>query len=294
MANLKLLAVKIGDELKYDTTLKEIDRIADAIFDFDCLKFPQDNITSERAQLVYDWLMTLNKQEISDEEKISLLNDFIDGIAPEDHSVRRFLNKKNSKKECKNLIKELEIAIIDIKESLRLIVKADFFKGKEKYLESYTLIETLINKLNDECNFDFIHSNPHETEMSVMADMGANKITSDNLDGYIDNLYGPLESSIRSIKTGKHEEVPKQNITHVNVNGNIENFASGDINNYNITLYLSALKKVIEDSSNIPPEEKRNLIEKIKDVAKNPYVSSISSSLIIESIKALSTGFKPF
>ena len=93
MTNLKLLAIQIGDELKYDTTLKEINRIAGAIFDFECLNFPNDNITSVRAQLVYDWVMTLDKQEISEEEKLSLLNDFIDGVAPEEHSVRRLLNK---------------------------------------------------------------------------------------------------------------------------------------------------------------------------------------------------------
>lgn len=32
MTNLKLLAVQIGDEIKYDTTLNEINRIAEAIF----------------------------------------------------------------------------------------------------------------------------------------------------------------------------------------------------------------------------------------------------------------------
>ena len=293
MVNLKLLAVKIGDELKYDTTLKEIDRIAEAIFDFEYLEFPKDNITSERAQLVYDWLMTLDKQEISDEEKISLLNDFIEGIAPEDHSVRRFLNKKNSKKECKNLIKELEIAIIDIKESLRLIVKADFFKGKEKYLESYILIETFINRLNEECNFDLIHSNPHETEMSVMADMGANKITSDNLDGYMAKLYNPLENSIRFIKTGKHEETPKHQINQ-NFYGNVGNLALGDINTYNTSIYLNALIKAIEESNEIPHEDKVNLIDKIRGIANNQYIAGISVSLILEAIKAISTGVKPF
>lgn len=295
MTNLKLLAVQIGDEIKYDTTLNEINRIAEAIFDFECLKFPNESISSQRAQLVYDWIMTLDKQGISDEEKLSLLNDFIVGLAPdEDHPVKKFLNKKDTKKKCKTLIKELEIAIKNMKESLRFLVKGEFFKGKEQYLKSYNSIETLIAKLNEEYDFYLTHSNHHENESSIMREMEASRVTEDNLNGYINNLYGPLESSIRSIKTGKHEEVPKQNITHVNVNGNVENLALGDINTYNTSIYLNALIKAIEESEEIPSEEKRNLIDKIKDIAYNPYVSGIGATAIFEGIKAFSMGVKPF
>lgn len=37
MPNLEILAIKIGNELKYDTTVNEIERIAKPIFNFDFL-----------------------------------------------------------------------------------------------------------------------------------------------------------------------------------------------------------------------------------------------------------------
>ncbi|AEG17670.1 hypothetical protein [Methanobacterium paludis] len=51
MANFKLLAVQIGNEIKWDVPLKEIDRIAEAIFDFEYLKFPNENSTSQRTHI---------------------------------------------------------------------------------------------------------------------------------------------------------------------------------------------------------------------------------------------------
>ena len=198
MTNLKLLAIKIGNELKYDTSINEIDRIADAIFDFDCLNFPQNNITSKRAQLIYDWVMTLNEQEIPQEEKLSLLKEFVEELAEEDNPARDLFNK-----------------------------------NKEKYTSKVE-------------------------ENSQMSD--------DNVKTHITQIF----------------------------QGNIGNFASGDINNYNTTIYLNALINAIEESENIPNEEKKDLIDKIKNVAYNPYVAGIGASAIFEGIKALSMGVKPF
>lgn len=82
----------------------------------------------------------------------------------------------------------------------------------------------------------------------------------------------------------------QSSVTHVNVHGSIENMAMGDINNYNITLYLKALESVIEKSDDIPSEEKKNLIDKIRSVANNDYVKGIGTGLIVEAIKLLSTG----
>ena len=45
-----------GDAVKYDTTVNEINRAGSAIFLFKRDSFPNEAITSERAQLVYDRL----------------------------------------------------------------------------------------------------------------------------------------------------------------------------------------------------------------------------------------------
>jgi len=61
MGNYRLLAIELGQLLKYSTTLREIDRYAGAIFSFQCQSFPNEAITSQRAQLIYDWIMTASQ-----------------------------------------------------------------------------------------------------------------------------------------------------------------------------------------------------------------------------------------
>lgn len=85
MMNLRLIAVKVGDELKYDTTVNEIGRLASSLFRFHYESFPIDSITSVRAQLIYNWLMSLGKQRITDSERSSLIAKFCLGISPEAH-----------------------------------------------------------------------------------------------------------------------------------------------------------------------------------------------------------------
>lgn len=82
MAQLKLAAVKIADRLKYSTSLNEIRRIAFSVFPFSVESFPVEGITSERAKLIFDWMMTLFKQRIPDEKKMEYLRNFLDGITP--------------------------------------------------------------------------------------------------------------------------------------------------------------------------------------------------------------------
>jgi hypothetical protein len=48
--NYKLIATQIGDLLKWDTTINEINRIAKATFNFNASNFPNDSITSERGE----------------------------------------------------------------------------------------------------------------------------------------------------------------------------------------------------------------------------------------------------
>jgi len=63
-ANYNLIAVQVGDALKNATTINEINRIAGAIFPFRCEKFPNNSITSSRAQMVYDWIQSLARHRM--------------------------------------------------------------------------------------------------------------------------------------------------------------------------------------------------------------------------------------
>ena len=75
-ANYRLIAVQIGDALKNTTSINEINRIAGAVFPFRCENFPNKSITSSRAQLIHDWILSLAIQKMGEEERNSLLASF--------------------------------------------------------------------------------------------------------------------------------------------------------------------------------------------------------------------------
>jgi len=91
--NFKRIAIELGEGLKYQTSLNEIGRMASAVFDFDVSPHPHPSITSSRSQIVYDWVMTLSEQPISQEKKKQLLKQFIDALTPEDNPLRKLIGR---------------------------------------------------------------------------------------------------------------------------------------------------------------------------------------------------------
>lgn len=113
-------------------------------------------------------------------------------------------------------------------------------------------------------------------------------ITSENyLGGYF------VRISHNGIDLIENNGESKANITQ-HFHGDVEQLALGDINNYNTKIYFDALIKAIEESEEIPEEDKASLIDKIKTIAHDPYVVGIGASAIFEGIKSLSMGVKPF
>jgi uncharacterized protein (TIGR02391 family) len=82
--NFQLIATQIGDELKYDTSIKEIDRIGQAILKITKEDFPNQSITSSRAQTIYNWILSLGKTPMENELRIKRLIQFCLNIAKED------------------------------------------------------------------------------------------------------------------------------------------------------------------------------------------------------------------
>lgn len=82
-ANYRMIAIRIGDLLKYDTTVNEVNRLAGAIFTFPRQSFPNDAITSERARLIHDWVLTLAKQKLEEGERDRLVASFCSELATE-------------------------------------------------------------------------------------------------------------------------------------------------------------------------------------------------------------------
>jgi uncharacterized protein (TIGR02391 family) len=80
--NLRLIATLVGDALKYQSSVNEIDRIGRSLFTFQKERFPNESITSIRAQTVYDWIMTLGRQSMDPEQRTRVLAQFCRSIAP--------------------------------------------------------------------------------------------------------------------------------------------------------------------------------------------------------------------
>jgi hypothetical protein len=79
--NIRLIATEVGDMLKYDTTLNEIDRYGRALFRFEPDTFPNSAISSQRAKRIYDWVLTLGRQEMSPEHRAEILRAFCHKLA---------------------------------------------------------------------------------------------------------------------------------------------------------------------------------------------------------------------
>lgn len=92
MVNFKLIATRLGEGLKYHSSINEINRIANAIFNFKIKRHSPKSITSSRSELIYDWVMTLSEQAIDEESKLHLLNEFIRNLTPA-HSPLRSLTQ---------------------------------------------------------------------------------------------------------------------------------------------------------------------------------------------------------
>ncbi|MGC9093205.1 MAG: TIGR02391 family protein [Bacteroidota bacterium] len=81
--NYRLIAIQVGDLLKYDASINEINRAAKSVFKFNVEEFPNEATTSGRAKLIYDWILTLAKQEMNNDERNQHLIRFLRLITPE-------------------------------------------------------------------------------------------------------------------------------------------------------------------------------------------------------------------
>jgi hypothetical protein len=81
----RAIATEIGDALKYDAVLKEIDRTAKSLFPQGCVRksFPNDAITSQRALGIYEWVLSLDDYSIPNAQKELLVVEFVKRITPD-------------------------------------------------------------------------------------------------------------------------------------------------------------------------------------------------------------------
>lgn len=99
-----MIAIQIGDSLKYSTSINEIDRAAKSVFSFNCEDFPNSSITSVRAQGIHDWILTLAKQKLTFDERNKVLHNFLDLIVP--HEDKKHIDDILMKAGISDLIKQ--------------------------------------------------------------------------------------------------------------------------------------------------------------------------------------------
>jgi len=80
----RIIAIKVGEALKWDTSINQVQRAASAVFKFSYEEFPTPGITSERATLIHNWVLSLAKQNMTETERNELLNGFLRMLFPTD------------------------------------------------------------------------------------------------------------------------------------------------------------------------------------------------------------------
>lgn len=95
--NFRHIATQIGNDLKYLTSVNEIDRIGQSILRINKESFPNDSITSVRAQTLYNWVLSLAKTPLESTERIKRLINFLLELTPAEHkkTTIEFLEKNN-------------------------------------------------------------------------------------------------------------------------------------------------------------------------------------------------------
>ncbi len=142
--NYRLVATQVGDLLKYDVSKNEVDRIAKSIFTFRCEEFPNEAITSMRAQLIYNWTLSLAKQKMDPEVRDQLLIQFCRSIAPPKYrdEVEHILETAGSnqyllKKEDYALFRNRNYHPEIVKHSRELFMQGNYFHAVFEAAKAY-------------------------------------------------------------------------------------------------------------------------------------------------------------
>ena len=87
MTNYLMVAIQVGDALKYSTNFNEIDRAAQSIFSFSLEEFPAESISSVRAKRIYNWVLSLAKQPMKNSDRDNQLIKFLDLLTQSDEDI---------------------------------------------------------------------------------------------------------------------------------------------------------------------------------------------------------------
>lgn len=95
--NFRHIATQVGNDLKYLTSVNEIDRMGQSILGIRKEVFPNESITSIRAKTLYDWVLSLATTPLENSERIKRLIHFLVELSPDEQkkTTIEFLEKNN-------------------------------------------------------------------------------------------------------------------------------------------------------------------------------------------------------
>jgi hypothetical protein len=82
-----LLAIKVAKVYSRKTSSEHVNKVAKGLFSFDTTSHLDKKMPDIVSQEIYDWILTLSKQHISEEEKLRLVREFVVSLAPESSNV---------------------------------------------------------------------------------------------------------------------------------------------------------------------------------------------------------------
>ena len=82
--NYRLVAVDLASKAKDRHTYAKLSLLASAVFDFEKVEHPREEFTSSKAQLVYDWIMTLAESDMPETSKREKLAEFSESLVGDD------------------------------------------------------------------------------------------------------------------------------------------------------------------------------------------------------------------
>lgn len=137
--NWKRFAIKFAD-LKDQTTYNQINKVFGYLVDFPMDLYPNPGFTSTKAELIYQWTLTISESALPEDEKISILNDAIDDL----------LTNEEDKVMMKNTISLPEITEkVIIKEVIQYIEKQTNIQEISLSIDEYLPI-TFFDEKNNE------------------------------------------------------------------------------------------------------------------------------------------------
>lgn len=154
--NWKRFAIKFAD-LKDQSTYSQINKVFGYLVDFPMKSYPNPGFTSTKAELIYQWTLTISETDLSEKVKVSILSDAIDDLlSNEDDKIamKNIIAKPQEEKEViiKEVIKyvEKDSSASDISVQIDEYLPITFFDAtnnefKERTIQAYQSNYTLWN-----------------------------------------------------------------------------------------------------------------------------------------------------